>query len=312
MGKNAQTIKRIIRNTQKNIVRNKWLSSASIIVISLTFMISTTLIGLVLISSNTISAFEKKAQIILFFENDTREEDIMQIKDTLEATDLLEDIEYISQEDALEIYKEDFEDDPTLVESVTADALPPSLGLRTTNIEDVTEVIRICDQLKEDNPIIEEIMYFKDVVDALKGISKVIKIGGVALVVALCLTSSVLILITIGFNINAHKKEIEVMQLLGSTDNYIRIPFLLEGAIYGLIGAATSATILLTIWYVGMHLLQDNNMFLFISQTFNEIGMPYLKQVNWQFIGIVFSVEVIAGGTIGFISSSLAIWKYLR
>jgi len=307
-----QSFKRILESTQKHIVRNKWLSIASIIVISLTFTISTSLIGLVIISGKTISAFEKKAQIMVFFQNDTAEEDILAIKDTFEKTGLTESVEYISKEDALEIYRHDFEDDPALVDSVTSDALPPSLGIRAQTIEDVPDIINIANQLKNENSYIEDIMYFKDVVDTLRGISKAIKIGGSCLIAGLSTISIVLILITIGFNINAHKHEIEVMQLIGSTDTYIKTPFLLEGATYGLIGSAISTAFLLILWYGSIYLLKGNDMFFFISNMFREINMLYLRDINLVFILLTFTFEILIGTVIGFISSSIAIWKYLR
>ncbi|MBN2100763.1 FtsX-like permease family protein [Candidatus Dojkabacteria bacterium] len=309
----TQNFRRILTATRKHIVRNKWLSIASIIVISLTFIIATSMIGLVIISSRTISAFEKKAQVMIFFENDSAEEDILSLQDELEQLDMTESVEYISKEEALEIYKEDFEDDEALVESVTSDALPPSLGIRAKNIDEIPDIIKYCNKLKEnsDNNI-EEIMYFKDVIDTLRGISRVIRIGGGILVAALSAISIVLILITIGFNINAHKSEIEVMQLVGSTNNYIRIPFLLEGAFYGFVGSAISISILLLIWYGSIYLIQNNELFIFISQTFKEIGMSYLKEFNFIFIGSTIVAEIAAGTIIGSASSLIAIWKYLK
>lgn len=307
-----QNLKRIIESTRKHIVRNKWLSVASTIVIFLTFVIATTLIGIVVVSSKTISAFEKKAQIMVFFQNDAAEEDILEIQKIIKKTDLTESVEYISKEDALEIYKKDFEDDPELAESVTSDALPPSLAVRVKKIEDVSTILKLCNKLKEENSYIEEIMYFKDVVDTLRGISRAMNIGGTVLVVSLSAISVILILITIGFNINAHKGEIEVMQLIGSTDTYIRVPFLLEGGLYGFIGSAASTIITLTVWYVVIYLLRNNDLFFFISSMFREINMSYLKEINILFICVVFIVETLIGTLIGLGSSYFATKKYLK
>jgi cell division transport system permease protein len=309
---NTPKFKRIITATRKHIVRNKWLSIASTIVISLTFIIATSLIGLVIISGRTISAFEKKAQVMVFFETDTAEEDIREVQKVIENTNLTESVEYISKEDALEIYREDFEDDPELVESVTSDALPPSLGIRANSAEDIPEIIKVAQKLKENNEYINDIMYFKDVIDTLRGISRGMKIGGAILITALSITSIVLILITIGFNINAHKHEIEVMQLVGSTDSYIKIPFLLEGATYGFIGSAISTIILLILWYAMIYPLKNNDLFFFFASIFKEINMEYLLSINPAFIASMLGVEVLVGTLIGCMSSSIAIWKYLK
>ncbi|MFH1547406.1 MAG: permease-like cell division protein FtsX [bacterium] len=129
MGK-MTVFKRIIRNTKKNIVRNKWMSVATILVVFLTFVIASSVVSLAVLSSKTVRSFERKAQIIIFFKTDATEEMISEVQDRVENFSLIESVEYVSQEEALEIYQQDFEDDPTLVDSITADALPPSLELR--------------------------------------------------------------------------------------------------------------------------------------------------------------------------------------
>ena len=302
----------MLATTKKHILRNRWLSMASMIVISLTFMIATTFIGLLIISQRTIKTLEQKAQIIVFFLPDTAEEDILAVRDQLQDDPAIESIEYTSKEDALEDYKKDFSDDPALVESITSDALPPSLGIRAQSINDIADIVRTLDDLKKTNENIEEIMYFKDVVESLRSISQVLRIGGAALVGALSATTVLLILITIGFNINTHKHEIEVMQLVGSTDSYIRTPFLMEGAFYGIVGAALSVVTLLSIWYLGIHFLRQGDMFVFVSQTFTDIDMPYLKEFDPMFVAIMVAGEITVGAVIGYLSSLLATWRYLK
>jgi cell division transport system permease protein len=311
MGK-ATIFKRIITNTKKNIVRNKWLSISTILVVYLTFIIATSIVALAILSSKTVGAFERKAQIIVFFDTGTAEEDILDIQETLEDTGLVENVEYVSQEEALEIYKQDFEDDPTLVDSITADALPPSIELRVQRISDMQDVLDYVNNLKDETESIEDVMYFQDVIDTLEDISRIINTGGITAVVILSFISFVLILIAISFNINSHKHEINTMQLIGSSKNYVRVPFLLEGTFYGFLGSALSITSILVVWYVIIAFIRNGDMFYFISQTFNEIGTPYLKDLDIIFIIKVVLVEVSAGTLIGFLSSSIATWKHIK
>lgn len=312
MGKKTSSTKRILAATKKHIMRNRWLSVASVIVIALTFMIATTFTAIVIVSQRTIKTLEQKAQIIVFFVPDTAEEDILTVRDELETNPAISSIEYTTKEEALADYKESFSDDPALVESITSDALPPSLDIRATTLDDIPDIIRTLNDLKESNSNIEEIMYFEDVIDSLRSISRVIRIGGSVLVGSLFATTVLLILITIGFNINAHKHEIEVMQLVGSTDRYIRTPFLLEGAFYGTVGAGISIFLLLGLWYLGIHFLKQGDMFVFVSQTFTDIDMPYLKEFDWRFVGITVAGEVAIGIITGYLSSLLATWRYLK
>jgi cell division transport system permease protein len=312
MQKKGSSFNKIATSTKKHIVRNQWLSFASVIVFALTFLISLTFLGLVIISNRTIKTFEQKAQILLFFEPATEEDDIFAIQEKLEKTDLFEEIEYVSQEEALQIYIKDFEDDPALVESVTADALPPYLGLRANDINDIPEIIETATEIQKEHPELEDIMYFQDVIDSLRSISRVIRIGGTALVLAMTIVSILLILITIGFNINSHKHEIDVMQLVGSTDSYIRTPYLLEGTIYGTLGSGIAIGILLLLWYSGIYILKQGDMYIFVTQTFQDIDMPYLMEFDIVFASLVSLASLAVGALVGFFSSSLAIWRYLK
>ncbi len=306
------TTKRIWETTKQHMSRNKWLSIATITVISITFTIATIFAALVVVSSRTISEFEKRAQVIIFFQNHTTEEDINATKQTLMDTGLVSQITYISENEAVDLYKDFYKDDEVIAQTATTEDVLPSLELRAKSLEDIPQIKDICDGLSKQHSYINSVMYFEDLVDTLRGISKVIKIGGAILISSLATMSVVLILITIGFNINAHKHEIEVMQLIGSPEGFIKVPFLLEGTIYGIIGAAISTVVLLGLWYGVIALLHNNDMYVFITQTFNDVNMSYLVNANVLFIGGIFLVEVVLGSIIGYTSSSIALWKYLK
>ncbi|MBN1617996.1 hypothetical protein JW887_01475 [Candidatus Dojkabacteria bacterium] len=307
-----QIFSRIFRNTRKNILRNKWLSLATIIVVTITFTIATLFLALTVISSRTISVFEQKAPIIIYFENDTEEKLIQDVKKQIEDTGLVSEVDYLDKEQALERYKSYYDEYPTLVESSTTEDVLPTLLVKPKSIENMPELSDICNDIKSNTSEINDIWYFKDVVDTLRGISKVIKIGGAILVVSLSLMSIVLILIAIGFNINSHRKEIEVMNLIGSTDFYIKIPFLLEGMFYGISGSLIAVITILVLWYGSIFLMRDNNLFVLVSGLFTDIQMTYLKEFNIIFLLTLILSEILAGSLIGFLSSQLAIRKYLK
>jgi cell division transport system permease protein len=248
----------------------------------------------------------------VFFQNGTEESDINTVQQQIENTRLIEEIKYVSQEEALEIYRSDFEDDPSLVDSITADALPPSLDIRVSQIQDMEEVLNKIEDIQQNNENIEDVMFFQDVIDTLEDMSNIINYGGLAVVAILSLISIALILITISFNINAHQQEIETMKLIGSEPQYIRVPYLLEGAFYGFVGSIIATLIMFIVWYGMVAILKDSDVYYFLSQTFSEIGTPYLKELNLGFIIKVFLAEITAGTLIGFASSSLAIWRHLK
>ena len=130
-------MKRIVETTQKNIKRNKLISVSTVFIVGIVFLLSSFFISLSIIAKKA----EQKAQVIVFFKKDSPEEEIFEFRDAVYDKDLIESVEYISQEDALEIYREDFADNPDLIATVTADALPPSLEIRATSIDNLLAVI---------------------------------------------------------------------------------------------------------------------------------------------------------------------------
>lgn len=304
--------KKLLETTKKNMKRNKFLTISTILVFSMVMMLSSFFVSLGIIAQKSVSHYEKKAQVIVFLKRDTRESDILAIKEALNNPELVEDIRYISQKDALEIYKEDFADNPDLLATVTAESLPPSLEIRAKSVDSLLKVIENINVQKETNAQIDEVMYFKDVVNNLKSISNAIKISSIVLISALTIVAFFLMKITIGFNINSHKEEIEVMKLVGSSNKYIRLPYILEGVLYGIFGGIIAATIILVpIQIILLHLMKNVDFSFLLNQMLRDIGMSFIKPVNLLFVLSYYLVHVGIGVFVGTISSLSAVKKYL-
>ncbi len=303
---------RVLQNTKKNILRNRWLSISTILVISLVFTISSLLISISLLFRNAVAFYEKQAQVIVFFKQETPESEIFKFESLINNPSLIESIQYTSKEKALEIYKKDFENNPDLLDSVTADTLPPSLEIKATSIKNLEEVLGTILKEKEKNAFVDEIMYKKDIVDSIKALSTGINIGAIVITVLLFIVTIILITVTISFNISAHRKEIEIMHLVGSTDWYIKTPYILEGAIYGGISACISVLVTLFPWYLFIYSVRNSDISLAISQTLNSLEVSYLNGVNIIFISIFLLGQVSIGMSMGAISSAIAVARQLR
>ncbi|MBP8979132.1 permease-like cell division protein FtsX [Candidatus Dojkabacteria bacterium] len=304
--------KKLLESTKKNMKRNKFLTISTTLVFATVLVVSSFFISLGIIAQKGIDYYEKRAQVIVFFKRDTREQDILNIKEGLNNPEVIESIEYISQEDALEIYKEDFADNPDLLATVTADSLPPSLEIRAKSVDALLEVIEDINKQKETNSQIDEIMYFKDVVNNLKTISFAIKISSSFLIGGLLVIAFFLIRITIGFNINSHKEEIKVMKLVGGSNKHIRLPYILEGIFYGVAGGAIAATIILVpSQLILFNLMKDAEVAFWLNQLLRDIGLSFIKPVNIVFVLAYYILHILFGVCIGVVSSLSAVKKYL-
>lgn len=303
---------RIFSVTGKNIKRNKWLTISTILVSAIVFTLTSVFLSVSILISKTVDYYEQRAQVIVFFKKGTTEEDIFKFREQINDVELVEEIKYVSQEQALEIYKEDFADNPELISTVTADSLPPSLEIRAKDIDGLLSIIDNINKAKETNPNIDEVMYFKDVVNNIKTLSRIISIGGTVLIVAMILVTVALIRVTIGFNIKLHQEEIEIMHLVGSSDKFIKTPFILEGTLYGMVGGLLAALIVLIPWYSANIYSTGTEFATWISEMFKDIGLEYVLKPNFTFILVFLLIHILAGSLIGFLSSVSSVKKYLK
>ncbi|MFA5633703.1 MAG: permease-like cell division protein FtsX [Candidatus Dojkabacteria bacterium] len=306
----AQTDK-ILNTAKKNIKRNKLLSFSTVFVTTIVLAISSLFISAAIFAQKAVRYYEKRAQVIIFFKRDAPEKQILATREKIYDKELIEEILYVSQEDALLIYQRDFADNPDLLATVTADSLPPSLEIRARDIDSLIEIIEIINSEKETNAYIDDILYFKDVVDNLRTLSRIINIGSIVLISGLLLITFSLIRITIGFNINAHRDEIRIMHLVGSTDKFIRLPFILEGLFYGVAGGLLTATLIIVPWYILVYYTQNTDFSFWINQLLLDFNFDFLISINIAFVLIYYLVHMLLGGSLGIISSISAVKRYL-
>ena len=302
---------KILNTAKKNIKRNKWLSLSTIFVTTIVLAISSLFISVAIFAQKGVKYYEKRAQVIMFFKRDAPEDRILATKEKIYNADLIEEIVYVSQEEALLIYQKDFADNPDLLATVTADSLPPSLEIRAKDIDSLIEIIEVVNTEKETNAYIDDILYFKDVVDNLRTLSRIISIGSIILISTLLIITFSLIRITIGFNINAHKDEIQIMHLVGSTDKFIKLPFILEGLFYGAVGGFLTATFIIVPWYALIYYTQNTDFSFWINQLLLDFNFDFLISINITFILIYYLVHMLLGGLLGTISSLSAVRRYL-
>ena len=292
--------------------KNKLLTISAVFVTAIVFTISSFFISMAIVSRKAVKYYEQKAQVVIFFNKETPEEEIFAVRDKLNDEELVESIEYISQEQALEIYKEDFADNPDLISTITADALPPSLEVKAVSIDALLEVIDTVNQEKSTNAYIDDIMYFKDVVDNLRTLSMIINIGGGILIVALLLITFFLIRVTIGLNIKIHQEEIQIMHLVGGTDSFIKNPFILEGALYGVIGGFIASSLIIIPWYATVYSSLNTDYWYWISQVLKDFDLDFLGHFDIVFVLIHYLIHVGVGAILGIVSSYSAVSKYLK
>ena len=289
-------MKEHLKTTWTHIRRSPYQALAAIGIMTLTFFLSTLIILVAAGSQALLHYFETRPQVTAFFKDEVKMDEVEKLKEKLNQTGKIKSLKYVSKEEALEIYKEQNKSDPLLLEMVTANILPASLEVSTTDITYLGEIAQILRQ----EPGVEEVVFQEDVVKTLKNWTDTIRKIGVALIGFLGVVSFLVVLVIIGMKVALRKKEVEILQLIGATNWFIRAPFVFEGIFYGLVGAVLG-------WGAGILLLMYSTPFLveFLA------GIPILP-VPLVFILAMLGGEILVGMIIGILGSLLAVKRYLK
>lgn len=281
---------------KRNIRRTPFQAIAASMVMFLTFFALQSFILVAAGSQISLQYFESRPQVIAFFKEGTTDQDISAIETALKQESRVTKTKFVSQQDALQIYREKNKDDPALLELVTANILPASLEVSTQTPQDLQPISEV---LKKE-PVVSDVIFPEDVVATLTSLTKTIRIVGTAIVSFLMLFSILVILMIIGFKIRLKRNEIEIMRLLGASPSFIRNPFILEGIFYGVAGAFFS-------WVISYALIWYFTPFLQ-----GWLGDVKLLPINPLFMLALLGANIIVACCIGTIGSFGAVRRYLK
>lgn len=276
--------------------RHRWLTLTSLLVMILTFFLTSVFVVAAFFSDKILKELEARPQITAYFRDDASEPEILAVKKKLEDTGLTSSVDYVSKEEALQIFMGLSQENPALLEGISSNVLPASLEVKAKNLSDLPRLA----ELLEPEPLLEDLQFYKDVVEKFRRLTETVRLLGLGLVGILSLISVSIVLTTIGTTIASRGEEIEIMRLVGASDWQIRGPFLLQGALLGVVSAAISVVLL----YLLFPLLLPR-----VSGALAGISLPTLTPT---FLLGLFLGEVVFGALVGSGGSWVAVRKYLR
>ncbi|MDP1710647.1 MAG: permease-like cell division protein FtsX [candidate division WWE3 bacterium] len=289
-------LRRIFRNAILGIVRHGGLSLTTVLVITLTFGATSALALFAFGAGKILDYYESRALVTAFFKDTATEVQILALRDELLQRPGVKEVVYISKEEAFSIYSEQFKDKPELLEGIPTNVLPASLDVRTESLDYLPQVA----EFFQGNELVEEVAFYQDVVERFKNLVNATRLSLFVLVGLFAAISVVVVLITVGLIIYSMEEEIEIMSLLGASKTYIRLPFIIQGAIYGLLAAVISGGILT---------LATPSVFPYVRSFFANVPLP--DPSVWFQLSLV-GLEALAGVFIGALGSFLAVNRYLK
>ncbi|OGH11945.1 MAG: hypothetical protein A2857_05860 [Candidatus Levybacteria bacterium RIFCSPHIGHO2_01_FULL_36_15] len=285
-----------LNTVKKYIRRSPYQAIAAILIMTLTFFAISVFSILTVFSIKFINYFETRPQLTVFFQDEAKKDEVNALKKKLDVTGKVSSMRYVSKEEALKIYREQNKSDPILLDLVTADILPASLEIQATKAEYLSDLAKIV----KTPSFVEEVVFQKDVIDTLVSWTSAVKKIGIGIISVLLLVSIFVIVTIIGIRITIRREEIEIMRLIGATNWFIRMPFIIEGMFYGFIGAFLGSVF-------AAILLVSTSPFL---ETFFK-SVPIFPISYVLLLGIL-GVEVIFACFLGAFASFVAVLRYLK
>ncbi|CAN5570979.1 permease-like cell division protein FtsX [soil metagenome] len=285
-----------LREALKNMRLNLLMSLTAI---TTTFICLLVLGSALLVSGHVeglISAVRKDVSVEAFFQQDTPQDQIDQVRSSVEGYPEVSEVSYVSKEEAVERFKETLQDRPDLVSDLGSEFLPASLQIQ---LEDPTSADEVARKLEGEGAVVEDIDYPQRTVERLSEVTDYV-VWGLRGATALFLVSSVLLISnTIRISIFARRNEIEVMKLVGASDSFVRTPFIFEGLAQGVIGAILA----------GVAVAWLNS--LFVEWAANELPFVPISGDSVNVLLVVL-ILLVVGAVIGILGSFFSVRRFLK
>ena len=286
----ASSFKYLVKEGATNVWLNRLMSLASVGVLTTCLL----LIGFSLLITaninNMVDYIGDQNEVVFFIKDDATQEQIDETFVSLKNDERLFDVVYTDKAQALEEYKKTMGDSAILLEGLEGEDNPCPASYRF-KVADLSQTSAIVGEL-ESNPIKELINAPTDVADTMTHVKDMINVFGLVLVIVLVVVSLVIIANTIRATVFSRRREINIMKYVGATNNFIRVPFFVEGI---LIGAIAAILAFLLIWG-GYSLLFDymtNHASVWLKQLLSSI-IPF-SQIAWPLLSCFMGSGVIVG-----------------
>lgn len=283
--------------------RNRWIGQATIGVMTLTLFLVVSLITIRAVTVHLLSELEQKIDVSVYFTLDTKEADILAAKESIETLPEVKKVTYISRQKALVKFKENYKDNPVILQSLEeldSNPLTASLNIQANNPEQLASVASFIQNNYD--ALIDKLSYEEnaDIIDRLAAFSANVQRGGLILGLILVIIVTLVTFTTIKLTIYSLRSEISIMRLIGASNWYIRGPFLIEGVLYGTIAALATSSVSLLL----ARLISDRLVGVLLG--FNLFNFLVENLVS------LFLLELVIAVGLGIFSSWVAMRNYLK
>lgn len=300
------TLYRVSKFAWQSFFRNFWLSLVTVTIILLSLISATTLVGLNAVSDAMIDSLGERVDIAVYFKPGTTDETLLLSREQIQKLDGVKTVEVVSADDALEFFKNEHKNDATVqsaLEALEENPLGPILQVYANDIYAYGGVLEDLATVDFQNAVDD--IDFQDrrvLIDKLNQITTKVRWFVTVLSSFFIIISVLVVFNTIRLGIYAHKEEIMIMKLVGATNWFTGMPFIIEGFIY-----AVLSVVIFWALFLGLLTWIDP----YVSGFLQEINFSLKGYFTQNLFTLVWQ-QLVALVIINSISAFIAIRRYLR
>ena len=308
MRRNMTTILRIFRYGLDNFRRNAWLTTAATVVMTITLLIIIVTIFARFVFNDTIDQVRQKIDISVYLRDDDTPTQIQKFVGDIKNVPQVTSVEYISKSQARSSFEQqnqtEFSNLQALAELGSDNPFPASLKIKTKDpnkLDSLNTVINANKPLLDSSTPTSYSGERKAAIDNIANVSQFSETAGLAAAAVFVIISIMIVFNTIRMAIFNRRDEIEMMKLIGAEKYFIRGPFIVEAAMYGLLAAIVSVILI----YAVILTRADS-----LTQYDIVVGNTVHFFQAWPIA--ILLVQMVVGMLIGIFSAQLAIRRYLK
>lgn len=291
----ARTLVRHFRESLKSLGRNGWMTFASVSAVTVTLLLVGVFVLIMMNLNKVADDLENDVEIKVFISLDAEEAEITQMQGDIGSMPGVESIDFSTKEEELTDLVLDFGDELSLFKQSN-----PLFDVFYVKASDPQQTETVAQEIAGIEKV-EDVEYGEGKIEKLFNFLNAGRNVGLVLILALLFTAMFLISNTIRITIVARRREIEIMKLVGATNWFVRIPFILEGMWLGLLGSIIPIALVAALYYKVLEFAQpklSGELFSLLDFT------PFIYQVG----GLI----LLMGVFIGVWGSFMSIRKFLR
>ena len=281
-----------------DIFKNRFLNLVTIITISLSVLIASAFLLFFVNTSDIINSWKKGLRIMAYLKPDINNDGLKDLKQTIQSLEDVDTLTFVSRQEALSRLKTQMKHQSSLFAGLTGNPLPDSIEIRMTATTESWQKIDSLAARVEALPQIDEVEYGQRWVGRFAHIISLFRLAGYAMGTLFFMATIFIVANTIRLVIYSRREEVEIMRLVGATDNFIKIPFYFEGLIQGALGAIIGLAMLYT-------------AFIFVSSNVEKGLFPGLFRFHFLSPALLLTILLVSM-LVGWLGCFISLKQFLK